>query len=159
MSWLHIPDTLSCQNGVFRGYSVLYYGFDYDGIRVTTNRIYIHNITINNTNIGNITKGYIYGITVSGFTVKGPGKESNEILVETAFYGELNRVLIGTSSSYCLFFLLPLKIFYKKERKEKNGIARSSVTLKILIRILYLTLREKYPNTEFFLVRIFPHSD
>ena len=27
------------------------------------------------------------------------------------------------------------------------------------IRSLTLTLREKYPNTEFFLVRIFPHSD
>ena len=91
-----MPDTLPCHNGVFRGYSVLYYGFDYDGILVTTNRIYIYNITVNNTIIGNITKGYIYGITVSGFTVKGPGKESGEILVETAYFGELNRVFIGT---------------------------------------------------------------
>ena len=90
VSWTHIPDTLSCHNGIFRGYSILYHGFDYDGIRVVTNRIYIHNITINDTIIGNITNGYIYGITVSGFTVKGPGKKSDKILVETAYYGEFS---------------------------------------------------------------------
>ena len=90
VSWTHIPDTLSCHNGIFRGYSILYHGFDYDGIRVVTNRIYVHNITTKDTIIGNITKGYIYGITVSAFTVKGPGKESDEILVETAYYGEFS---------------------------------------------------------------------
>ena len=68
----------------------MYHGFDYDGIRVVTNRIYVHNITTKDTIIGNITKGYIYGITVSAFTIKGPGKESDEILVETAYYGEFS---------------------------------------------------------------------
>lgn len=126
MSWLHISDTLSCHNGIFRGYSVLYYGFDYDGILVIANRIYIHNVTVNNTIIGNITKGYIYGITVSGFTAKGPGKESDEILVETAYYGELNKVFIGTSLSYSLFIFRHCK-FVIKFKKMKQRYCKVSI--------------------------------
>ena len=89
MSWTHIPDTLPCHNGILQGYSIFYYGLDYDGNRAETNRLYIHNITINETIIGNITIGYIYGLSASGFTVKGPGNESDAVFVNTAFYSKV----------------------------------------------------------------------
>ena len=43
-----------------------------------------------------------------------------------------------------------------------RNVAKNTITTRLLFKISYilnLTLREKCPNTEFFLVRIFPHLD
>ena len=53
-----------------------------------------------------------------------------------------------------------IELFSDFQKKFHKNIWRRILNLvKLYARLLKLTLREKCPNTEFFLGRIFPHSD
>ena len=68
------------------------------------------------------------------------------------FYSSVIQILLNLSDNIGLSVVIVGKFSY-------NGHPSHFPSISFQSRIVLVSLREKCPNTEFFLVRIFPHPD
>ena len=93
----------------------------------------------------------------TGFHVLGLIKGLPAILVQIiSLVIFASNIWTNYSPAICFF---PAKNTAKHPIWPRNSIHLNMIFTRTSKTLWKMTLREKYPNTEFFLVRIFPHSD